>query len=57
MKIPVTPSSARSRIRAGSLTVYTVNDPARMRDLAELGVTGIFTDRPDLALRTLRPSV
>jgi glycerophosphoryl diester phosphodiesterase len=31
--------------------VYTVNEPARMRVLAELGVAGIFTDRPDLALR------
>jgi glycerophosphoryl diester phosphodiesterase len=34
-------------------TVYTVNEPERMLQLAELGVTGIFTDRPDLALRTL----
>jgi glycerophosphoryl diester phosphodiesterase len=33
-------------------TVYTVNDEARMRELAALGVTGIFTDRPDLALRS-----
>jgi glycerophosphoryl diester phosphodiesterase len=31
--------------------VYTVNEPARMRELAEAGVGGIFTDRPDLALR------
>ena len=31
--------------------VYTVNEPARMRELAEAGVAGIFTDRPDLALR------
>jgi glycerophosphoryl diester phosphodiesterase len=28
--------------------VYTVNDEARMRELAGLGVAGIFTDRPDL---------
>jgi len=34
-------------------TVFTVNDPARMRELASLGVTGIFTDRPALALETL----
>ena len=34
-------------------TVYTVNEPGRMRELAALGVTGIFTDRPELALRTL----
>lgn len=31
--------------------VYTVNEPARMRELADAGVAGIFTDRPDLALR------
>jgi glycerophosphoryl diester phosphodiesterase len=29
--------------------VYTVNEPARMRELAALGAGGIFTDRPDLA--------
>jgi glycerophosphoryl diester phosphodiesterase len=31
--------------------VYTVNEPARMRELVDAGVVGIFTDRPDLALR------
>ena len=35
-------------------TVYTVNEPARMRELAALGVDGIFSDRPDLLLETLR---
>jgi glycerophosphoryl diester phosphodiesterase len=51
--------SARPRVlaQASSLglatTVYTVNEPARMLELAGLGVTGIFTDRPDLALQTL----
>jgi glycerophosphoryl diester phosphodiesterase len=34
-------------------TVYTVNDPARMRELRDLGVTGIFTDDPALARRAL----
>jgi glycerophosphoryl diester phosphodiesterase len=34
-------------------TVYTVNDPARMRELAALGVGGIFSDRPDLLQATL----
>lgn len=29
-------------------TVYTVNDETRLRELAALGVDGIFTDRPDL---------
>ena len=34
-------------------TVYTVNDEARMVELQRLGVKGIFTDRPELALREL----
>jgi glycerophosphoryl diester phosphodiesterase len=34
--------------------VYTVNEPARMLELAELGAGGIFTDRPDLALPLFR---
>jgi len=33
--------------------VFTVNDEARMLELQRLGVSGIFTDRPDLALRAL----
>src|SRR5919109_179447 len=53
------PRATRRRIgRAQSLglatTVYTVNDPVRMRELAELEVTGIFTDRPRLLRETLR---
>jgi glycerophosphoryl diester phosphodiesterase len=31
--------------------VYTVNDERRMRELAALGAAGIFTDRPERALR------
>lgn len=31
--------------------VWTVNDPARMRELMQAGVSGIITDRPDLLLR------
>ncbi|MDX6453315.1 MAG: glycerophosphoryl diester phosphodiesterase [Gaiellaceae bacterium] len=34
-------------------TVYTVNDEARMLELQTLGVSGIFTDRPDRALQAL----
>jgi len=34
-------------------TVYTVNEPARMRELATLGVEGIFSDRPDLLRQAL----
>lgn len=35
--------------------VWTVNDPADMRRLVDMGVDGIVTDRADEALRTLRP--
>lgn len=35
--------------------VYTVNEPARLRELADAGVAGIFTDRPDRALALFRP--
>lgn len=34
--------------------VYTVNEAARMTELARLGAAGIFTDRVDLALRLAR---
>jgi glycerophosphoryl diester phosphodiesterase len=34
--------------------VYTVNDEQRMRDLADAGAAGIFTDRPATALRLSR---
>jgi glycerophosphoryl diester phosphodiesterase len=36
-------------------TVYTVNEPARMRELDALGVDGIFTDCPDRARAAMRP--
>ncbi len=40
--------------RAGlATTVYTVNEPARMHELAAAGVDGIFSDRPDLLRTTL----
>jgi len=34
--------------------VYTVNEPARMRELDAAGAGGIFTDRPAQALRVFR---
>jgi glycerophosphoryl diester phosphodiesterase len=42
---------------AGSLPVlaYTVNDPARARELFEAGVAGVFTDQPRLLRERLRP--
>lgn len=32
-----------------AVTVYTVDDPERLRELAARGVHGVFTDRPDVA--------
>ena len=50
----VTPRGlAKARALGLVTTVYTVNDPARMRELASLGVDGIFSDRPDLLRATL----
>lgn len=43
----------RARRYGLATTVYTVNDPARIGELADLGVDGVFTDRPDLARRVL----
>lgn len=34
--------------------IWTVNDPERMRELLDLGVDGIVTDRADLALEVVR---
>ena len=42
-----------AQARGLATTVFTVNDPERMLELAGLGVSGIFTDRPGLARRTL----
>jgi len=44
--------SAAARLSLAT-TVYTVNDAERMRELEALEVTGVFTDRPDRALRAL----
>ncbi len=44
---------ADAQARGLATTVFTVNEPERMRELAGLGVTGIFTDRPGLARQTL----
>lgn len=38
----------RARRLGLETTVYTVNDPGRMRDLVTMGVDGIFSDRPAL---------
>ena len=54
----VTPRAiARARAAGFATTVYTVNEASRMLELASLGLSGTFTDRPDLARTTLaRPS-
>ena len=44
-----------AQARGLATSVFTVNEPERMLELAALGVTGIFTDRPALARRTLAP--
>jgi glycerophosphoryl diester phosphodiesterase len=36
-----------------AVLVFTVNEPGRMRELAALGVDGIFSDRPGLLRETL----
>jgi glycerophosphoryl diester phosphodiesterase len=50
---------AKATVLGLATAVYTVNDPARMRELEALGVDGVFTDCPDRALQSLarpRPS-
>lgn len=44
----------RARRLGLATTVYTVNDERRMRELAELGVDGIFSDRPGLLATAVR---
>jgi glycerophosphoryl diester phosphodiesterase len=49
-----TPRALRAAQQLGlATTVYTVNEPARMLELARAGVTGIFTDVPQQALECL----
>jgi len=46
---------AKARKLGLATTVYTVNEPERMRELSALGVDGIFTDCPDRARAAMRP--
>jgi glycerophosphoryl diester phosphodiesterase len=51
---PAPTARIRSAQRLGLATlVFTVNDADRMRELGELGVTGIFSDRPALLRESL----
>ena len=50
----VSPRSVRLLKRAGvEVHVWTINDPADMRRLLDLGVDGLVTDRADLALEVV----
>lgn len=49
-------SMAAARARGLKVWVYTINDPAVMRELIELGVDGIITDEPARAWRALAES-
>jgi glycerophosphoryl diester phosphodiesterase len=44
---------AWARANRYRVNTWTVDDPARMRELRGLGVDAIFTNRPDVALREL----
>jgi glycerophosphoryl diester phosphodiesterase len=51
----ISPRSVRLLKHAGvEVHVWTINDPADMRRLLDLGVDGLVTDRADLALEVVR---
>lgn len=51
-------SVARARDAGIAVNVWTVDDPDRIRQLAEWGVDAVITNRPDVARRALgRPAV
>jgi glycerophosphoryl diester phosphodiesterase len=54
LRITTTRMLARLHNAGVEVHVWTVNEPQRMRELLELGVDGIVTDRADLALEVVR---
>jgi len=50
MKITTEKMIARLHAAGVEVHVWTINDPVRMRELLELGVDGLVTDRADLAM-------
>lgn len=42
---------ATAHEHGGAVFTWTVNDPDTLRHLAQIGVDGVYTDRPDLARR------
>ena len=52
----VSPRFVRTVTRAGlTVSVWTINEEADMRRLLDWGVTGLITDRPDIAVKLIRP--
>jgi glycerophosphoryl diester phosphodiesterase len=45
---------AEARALGLRVVVWTVNDPAHIRRMLDMGVDGIISDRPDLVLEAMK---